>query len=1473
MNKAGKISIITLGILAFWSGIYFVLIPQFLSSEFARTKIETQILKQSGFSLTLNDYKVRTGLAPVIRFKAANIALSKGDEFVKINNINTKLNWLALFTGKISVRNFEADEISVDLNEDYTEKLISPRIIKLIKHIHLRRFKIHNLALNLKNQKLIQDVNIMSSDVVIDKFNPDKQVKLATNLQLHEKENSGYVNLKTDIKLPLTPQNVSKSEIRANVNHLNLSTFSKSISVLNPEIELLDGVIDLNINKNSYELISLNLLSNGLFVKFSGKDLPVTHTKPIEIKGLLSTEGDNIIINALKINSDLLKSSILGQINIKDKKNPDLNLSISIDKSNAQEMIKLLPPEKDLMPELNFYALKKHFFDGNVLAHIDVTGKAVRPQINGSILITDAYLVKPFKNAKKATIKLVFKRDKMTLETNVPTSAKERVWANGIFDLYDEKKCNLSVKSTQNINLEAAQAVLNPLQEIIKIDFGPVPVMKILGNGNIDIKVSGNTIDPHITGSLNFKNAQVSFNDMPNLIVKNGAGTLNFVDTDTFFKTTSATLNSNPININGTCTLQGVFNFFANTKDQNLNKLLGDIKGNTLLADLNNYFDQIESIKGLGDLDLNIYGALKNINDIEFNKNVFSKGKITLHAVTLKPQSVPQAISNIFGELNLDNKDLLMNLYALINKSKVTIEGKIKDNDANLLVKTKDFRIIDGISTMPMELQKFILTLVKSNEFMNLIPTIKTNFTAKYKGSIDNIQPQNLEVYGSVFSDINPAVFKKSNYELVGSTLKFSPIRIQTKDIKLDTVAVITNVLSDKQSVSGSFNLKDFDLNLLNISTLKNFEPLKPVTSKLENLTGKINISSLTTNNNANATCDLRDIKIQADKRTHEILNGKLQLKNDIIHTDNINARFYEMPMLLNGKISLANKNLPTYHFWLNTKPTQDFINNVFNQNALYPIKVKGDITMNAEISGSANNTHVKSELLLDKDSSIYYMGATLGDKANTVKLSSNLTLHGNEIKINNFNYDKIVLSLDKNENLVPLLNISGGMNYLQDNVIKFNNLKIKSKMPVDAKIFNIIFRKPFMKEGVFTSDLTLNGTSLNPQVLGKLNVTDINIPLVETNINNINFDFLPKTINILSTGDLITNKIQLGATLKNDLTLPLQVENMNIHVAQLDMNKIIDKIKHIEESNFKLHTTTSVVQPLDYTNFIINDSKISADTILIDNITANNYVSTLEIGRDKILKLKNFNFDLADGNVNGSLTHNYNNDNLKLDLTLNRANAAEMAEALFNIKGQLYGLANGKMSLTCMAKNDKTCLATLSGSGNFDIQNGRMPKLGSLEYLLKAGNLISNGLTGLTINGLIDLLSPLKSGEFKTISGDFKMNDGIADEINIYSSGKDLNLYINGKYNLTTAVADFKIFGSLSKDITTVINKVKNLSLNTLLKTIPGVKKDANSEFASDIAKIPNSNDINNIYKFFRVIINGDINGEHFVKSFEWVE
>ena len=171
-----------------------------------------------------------------------------------------------------------------------------------------------------------------------------------------------------------------------------------------------------------------------------------------------------------------------------------------------------------------------------------------------------------------------------------------------------------------------------------------------------------------------------------------------------------------------------------------------------------------------------------------------------------------------------------------------------------------------------------------------------------------------------------------------------------------------------------------------------------------------------------------------------------------------------------------------------------------------------------------------------------------------------------------------------------------------------------------------------------------------------------------------------------------------------------------------------------------------------------------------------------------------------------------------------------------------------------------------------FDVSDGKMPKLGSLEYLLKAGNLIKGGLTGLSINGIIDLITPYKTGNFDSINGSIHISNGIADDIQIFSSGKALNMYMKGSYNFTNLMADMQIFGALTKNFSTLFGKIGNASLNTLFNTIPGINvSEAPSVITEDIKKIPNTE--NNAARMFAVDIYGDINGDNYVRSFKWLK
>ena len=180
--------------------------------------------------------------------------------------------------------------------------------------------------------------------------------------------------------------------------------------------------------------------------------------------------------------------------------------------------------------------------------------------------------------------------------------------------------------------------------------------------------------------------------------------------------------------------------------------------------------------------------------------------------------------------------------------------------------------------------------------------------------------------------------------------------------------------------------------------------------------------------------------------------------------------------------------------------------------------------------------------------------------------------------------------------------------------------------------------------------------------------------------------------------------------------------------------------------------------------------------------------------------------------------------------------------------------------------------MQTLNGNTIFNVNEGRMPKLGSLEYLLKAGNLVKGGITGLSINSVIDLITPLKTGEFEDIYGSIRIKDGIARNIEISTKGKDLSLFISGTYNFATSVAEMEVLGMLSRKISTFLGPVGNMSINTLFNVIPGVDLAKDSLLLERINKIPGLELSEKAYRKFIAEIKGNINGEEYVTSFRWI-
>lgn len=1483
MGRNLKLLITTFSLTVLY-GIYYWGIPAVVNMPSRTDFIEKTVLKETGYKVSLTNPSVKMGLLPAVWIKADNFAVLNDDnsKALNINNPYISVKLLPLIFKNIDIKHLSADSINANLIFTKDSKLMlgqyllttPPKSQLKLKHAVV---KIGDYNVNLDDKLQNKKINLDGKYLNVNNFIENKHVDLSTIAELTAGNKKAYIQADIDLKLPLNRISDDQLEVSGHVINLDLSDFSPYAKAISKdEIKSLSGIVNITANTaltaDNHKQVKTKLIVKNLGILKDDIASSIHCKDKLVIKTDINTIKNGIEINEMKITGKGISAFSSGKVTRLNAKIPTVDLKVNINKSRAENIISILPGEPDLSPDIDLLLLKQTGFWGDVIGNLEVKGKADYPNVYGNILVSNAYVLKPIPNAEKAIIKLSYTGDKMNLDVNVPTGGNQAVFVKGPVNLDKDRNAELNITSTDRVDLKTAQIVLNPLHDILHFDIGPVPVMDINGKGGINLYVTGNKKNPHGWGKFWFDDAKVSFIDIKNMTLTNGSGVLEFNNQDTVFKTNSAKLNGKPITVNGTCSLLGNLNFNVLTNGQDIENLLKIVKTSPMLADIQKLLETVENGKGPVNFKLNLTGQVKDPKDIVFNKNLFAKGNIDLFSNTIKIKGMPVAISQTSGNIKFDNLNADFNLTSNLNKSQLNIDGKIKDLFANVKVVSNKFNLGDGMKTLPPN------TAVP---YQNDISSINTSFIAKYNGSIENIDYNKLNLKGKIYSNKGAKsnlIVDNSSFELANSYFKLPMLKGTFKNSPFNITAFVNDAFSQDRIVNGNCKINSLDLNLINDSAVQILLPPETV-KELKNidfLKGKVNLSARIRNNSLNAYTVLDDISLVYKPKHMKITinSGNMFLKNDLLNLNKINAQLGKMPLFIDGKIANVQKN-PDLNLYINAKPNQEFFDQFFNNNALYPIKLKGDAILSTKASGTLDNLNTKSELKLQENSSLYYMGASIGDIENPVRITVDNTYTPDRIRINNLQYDKIILSQNNKPFVTPQLNASGTMQLLSDNNVGFNNFKIKTQSPTDAKIFNIIFRKPFMKQGVFTSDLVLNGTSISPRIKGKLDITSIDIPFFDSTIRDVNLDFKNDKIVITSRGTVLTNDVHLDAVMKNKLTPPYIIEDINVKLADLNINKITDTLRDIEaEATRNPSLSSTNIQPFDISQLIIQKADIQAEKIKVRNINADDFTANLNLNKDGIVDVNKFKFNIAEGSVVGNFKHNIKNHKTNLDINLDKANALIMSEALFDLKGQVYGSVNGNFNLSCTGDTQENCFKTLAGEGSFKIADGRMPKLGSLEYLLKAGNLLRGGFTGLSINSIIDLITPLKTGDFESISGNIHITEGIADKINIYSSGNDLNMYMTGTYNLVTSIADMEIYGSLSKNITTVFGKIKNASLNTLFNTIPGINDSTETLLLqTEIGKIPNIKNATDIYRIFMVDVDGDINGVDYVRSFKWVK
>ena len=386
---------------------------------------------------------------------------------------------------------------------------------------------------------------------------------------------------------------------------------------------------------------------------------------------------------------------------------------------------------------------------------------------------------------------------------------------------------------------------------------------------------------------------------------------------------------------------------------------------------------------------------------------------------------------------------------------------------------------------------------------------------------------------------------------------------------------------------------------------------------------------------------------------------------------------------------------------------------------------------------------------------------------------------------------------------------------------------------------------------------------------MGNFSIVEANIPFLDTTLKKISIIFKDKTIEISSFGEILGNDINFKGTLKNKLSTPYYVVNADLYTKILDLDYITNKLKSVQVNETNTFDSLDI---LDLENIVIKNMKLTADEVILRNLSAKDVVANVSINEKHDFKINDFKFDAVKGNISGNFSYNLKNSAMGLNIKANKINANDLSVALFNLKNQIYGDLTGDTKISCNGTDFESCMKTLNGTIQFNVKSGRMPKLGSLEYLLKAGNLVKGGITGLSVNSVIDILTPLKTGDFSDIYGTMTIKKGVADDIEIGTKGKDLSLFISGIYDFSTSNAEMEVLGILSKKISTMLGPIGNVSLNTLFNVVPGIDLAKDSKILDRINKIPGIELNEKLFRKFIAEIKGDINGDNYVTSFKWI-
>ncbi len=1487
--KILKISLISLLVLLAGIIIFYLwIVPAQLNSLLQTDRLSAAVEQKTGFKLSYKNAAIETFPSLSIKIFAENISLKdrNNNSILCAKNADISLFLPSLLLKKITVKSAAANDLKFILTRKKDKKFYLGHLplnldTKQKIDADINSFHISNSDFILKDELINKqlDIRIVNADISYKK-NKKVSAKIISEILVNSKQKSS-VNIDFSSKLPLE-HGLRQNDLRChcNIENIDLSDFSGYLAFFaNKDIVSSGGIINIKTNAHN-----ANYSGNAIKADAAITDFSINMKNPLDnirsnstiyIDSILSFDKKSLKITDTKINAKDWQINLSGSIKDYTSSNPKADLSVNIPKSDIHSMYWLVPSIKD-DPFNVMQKFKKYGAWGKAQGNLQIKGSLLKPELYGNLNAEDVYIVKNNPLVPHCKIFAEFLKDNVKVKTRVFAGHGEYVDVEGIAEMKFYGAGDFHIVSSKNVDLSTAEYMLVPVHEVIGFDLGPVPYMDIKGKGDIDIRTKGTILDGDVIGQFNFRNTYATLEGL-NTEIENANGALVFDHKNMHFYTNSAYIKHQPVKIDGKANLDGHIDFDVDAENIEISDLFHILTTSAILDNKKFMVNPVESVSGKVKADIKIKGIVKDFSKIAENPTFKISGVLDLKGIKGKLKYIPVYAQNLKGKINFDDTNWHAVLNGLTGTSPIYIQGGSNNGKTDLKINANKLKTDELIPFILLSSEEKTLSLPKTNSYIT--------FNGRYKSSNDNFDLKNLSATG-YFLPINQKesdfIISSGNFEINRGNLTLKNFNAKLYGSQIKAHGTVHNFFSKEYIADGHLKVSDFNISAFDKIKRLNILPqsIYKLLNAYENYEGRINLSIDCKHNNLNGYIDLKDIKFNHSyfKTPISIDSGKILLEGKKATLRSIIAQVDNTPVFLNISVWDLDKTAKIKGY-LTTKINENFVNKYINSRLTYPIKIKGDISLTADISGNTENIRLQPKLKLAPDSDIYYMGANIGDENETRELSADINVAANNIYyLKNFKYTRYMTSQNTRSYPLTVLTANGIIHLKKQNIF-IRNLNVKTLNKANAKIFNIIFKKSVLKNGQFSCNLNIKGDIKYPQVSGSVYMDNLDMPLYDTVIKDISLNFKNKIIELKTNGTVLDSDFVISAELKNNLKPPIVINNLDMESNKLNIDAFIDSLTRIPtpDTTVRLvdNNKSQTALPLNISDFRIKKGKMKASDVTIRNLNASNYEAKFSLKDDMLLNMERLAFDVTTGQMSGSALYDFSTGKIKANVTALNVDSNKVASAMFEFKDQIFGNANGNITITTSGNTEEERLRNMFGYVYFEIADGKMPKLGSVEYLLRAGNFIKSGITGASISNFLDLIAPIKTGYFDSIKGSFTVKNGVAQNIEVYSKGNNLNIYINGEFDILQQYANMRVYGRLTKHATNLLGKIGNLSFNTLLSKIPGFKlgNEDKAKIIQDLNKIPGVELSDQQYRVFTVKIDGKIDEDKYVKNFRWIE